>query len=108
MEKRKLATTCGNNLMSSGFCQTSQQKLISELSMITDNTAIVQNTGEWENIHPNKSMPSRATGTRLRLRLSNIFHLDKEEIGLFRILCAGPGTQGKSQEAICQSPRIQR
>src|SRR5450631_3630786 len=68
----------------------------------------VQNTGEWEYIHPNSSMPSKAIGTRLLRRLSNIFHFDNDEIGFFRIFPDGPGTQGSSQEAICQSPRIQR
>ena len=54
------------------------------------------------------SSNSRAAGTRLRRRLSRIFHCDKPESGLAMRRASGPGTRGKSHWVICQSPRIQR
>jgi hypothetical protein len=54
------------------------------------------------------SNTSMATGTRLRRRLSKIFHRDNAEMGLPTRRPDRPGTHGKIQGAICQSPRIQR
>src|SRR5687768_10433567 len=54
------------------------------------------------------SRRSIATGIRLRRRLSKIFHRDKVEIGLWMYRPDRLRTQGSSQAAICQSPRIQR
>ncbi len=54
------------------------------------------------------SSSSIATGTRLRRRLSKIFHRDKAEIGLRTRRPDRPRTRGSSHAAICQSPRIQR
>ena len=46
-------------------------------------------------------------GTRLRRRLSNIFHLNNALKG-FGNLLAADGTLGDSQLSNCQSPRTQR
>src|SRR6266403_1579819 len=60
-----------------------------------------------------QSQPARrratvAGGTRLRRKLSKIFHRLKAESGLGSTLPAPTGTRGFSQSMICQSPRIQR
>ena len=49
-----------------------------------------------------------AAGTKLRRRLSKIFQRDSADRGLRSERPAKPGTRGKSQRRICQSPRIQR
>src|SRR5665213_1003064 len=99
---------CGNMCTSSGFLQTSQKKLTTEGSTRITKTEMVQNIGEPEQSQPNKNINNKATGTRLRRRLSKIFHLDKGEIGFLTRRWDPPGTHGQSQLAICQSPRIQR
>jgi len=47
-------------------------------------------------------------GSRLRRRLSKIFHQERAEIGFPTLRAARPRTLGSNQAAICQSPRIQR
>ena len=47
-------------------------------------------------------------GIKLRLMLSNIFQRDKPEMGFLYQCLSTPGTNGKNQEKICQSPRVQR
>ena len=47
-------------------------------------------------------------GTRLRRRLSNIFHQPSFVTVLRTRFFPGAGTEGSSHPAICQSPRIQR
>lgn len=75
--------------------------------MIAD-TAIVQKKEEGNTIHPNNIKTVSANGTRLLLMLSNIFHLDKADNGFLFHFFPGKGANGKNQENICQSPRIQR
>src|SRR5665647_2723940 len=91
-------------------------------------TSRVQNhTGPGPNSQPPASRASSDGGTRLRLRLSKIFHTSKavswfgwrsalapfgpfdpfnpvEPFGSFNL--DGAGTCGSSQPASCQSPRI--
>ena len=54
------------------------------------------------------SSSSCAGGTRLRRRLSKPFHHASADSVLGRRFPPGPGTLGRSQPAICQSPLIQR
>ena len=68
----------------------------------------VQNHENGNTNHPNKNNKVSASGVMLRLRLSNIFHFDKPEIGfLLNVLCY-PVTKGNIHAAICQSPLIHR
>ena len=55
-----------------------------------------------------KKKAMSAIGTRLRRRLSKIFHHDNAEIGLRIPRPSASGTRGSSHGKICQSPRIQR
>ena len=71
-------------------------------------TAKVQNQAGDKTVQPSSNSRVNAGGTRLRRRLSKIFHRDSPESGFFRRLPSRPGTPGSSQRAICQSPRIQR
>ncbi len=73
----------------------------------TNIVAVALTRGPAKSHAPSKSS-SIATGTRLRRRLSKIFHHDKAEIGFFTLLPSAPGTLGNSHRAICQSPRIHR
>ena len=56
---------------------------------------------------PSTRKLNNSTGVRLRRRLSRIFHRDSPESGL-AALPRSVGTRLPNQEAICQSPRIQR
>ncbi len=56
--------------------------------------------------HPNNNNKRKDNGTRLRLILSNIFHLDNDESGLRCNFLSAPFTHGNTQLAICQSPLI--
>ena len=58
--------------------------------------------------HEPSTTASIAGGTRLRRRLSKIFQRDKADIGLGPTCPERPLTDGSSQRAICQSPRIHR
>src|SRR5919201_5036742 len=64
--------------------------------------------GEGVRNQPAKRRPTVASGTRLRRRLSTIFHRLKAESGLGSTLPPPTGTRDFSQSIICQSPRIQR
>ena len=58
---------------------------------------------------PTSSNASSAGGTRLRRRLSKIFHRDEQRERIRDALSRRrPEPAGESQAAICQSPRIQR
>ena len=68
----------------------------------------VQKNGSCRKIHAMRRKRNAAGATRLRLRLSNIFHCER---GVSGFLCGSgelPGTDEKSHGAICQSPRIHR
>ena len=71
-------------------------------------TARVHNQSGDKTVQPSSNSSVSAAGTRLRRRLSKIFHRDSTESGFFRRRPPRPGTPGSSQRAICQSPRIQR
>ncbi len=71
-------------------------------------TVSVQKKEERNTNQSNNSSKVSAIGTRLRLMLSNIFQRDNPEIGFLYKCLFSPGTTGKIQEKICQSPRIQR
>jgi hypothetical protein len=59
-------------------------------------------------VHPNSRSNVKAAGTRLRRRLSKIFHCDSIDSGFRSLLPSGPLTYRLSHPASCQSPRIQR
>ncbi|MEI8003107.1 MAG: hypothetical protein WCG94_02105, partial [Methanothrix sp.] len=69
-------------------------------------TTAVQNLGCSSSNHANDNSKIWAGFTRLRRRLSRIFHRDSPEIGLSMTRPPGPGTRMSSQLAICQSPLI--
>ena len=71
-------------------------------------TAIVQNQREpGSTVQPATSSASSVGATRLRRRLSRIFQRPMSGSGL-RLRPRRDGTNGNSQNRICQSPRIQR
>ena len=59
-------------------------------------------------IQPSKSKRKEAGSTRLRRRLSNIFHRETTERGLGTRCPDSSGTSGSSHSVICQSPLNQR
>ena len=71
-------------------------------------TASVQNQGRGNSVQPNSSSSVNPAGTRLRRRLSKIFHCESPESGLRWRPAPVRGTRVSSHDAICQSPRIQR
>jgi hypothetical protein len=52
----------------------------------------VQNQADDKTVQPSSNSSVNAAGTRLRRRLSKIFHRDSSESGFFRRLPSGPGT----------------
>src|SRR5580704_8613287 len=71
--------------------------------------ASVHSHGGRDNMNqPTTSNRNMAGSTRLRRRLSNIFHHEISEIGLGTGLPDSSGTSRSSHSAICQSPRSQR
>ena len=71
-------------------------------------TVKVQNQGLARQHQAISNKSVAAAGTKLRRRLSKIFQRESAERGLRSERPAGPGTRGRSQRRICQSPRIQR
>jgi hypothetical protein len=70
--------------------------------------ARVQAPNDGISVQPSENNTTRPVGTRLRRKLSRIFHCDRKERGFFSFSPPGPGTRGSNHDAICQSPRIQR
>ena len=68
----------------------------------------VQNQADGRTVQPRSNRSVKAADTRLRRKLSKIFHRDSPESGFFWRCGPGPGTPGSSHRAMCQSPRIQR
>ena len=58
--------------------------------------------------HPKTRSRNVAGSTRLRRKLSRIFHREISEMGLAHARPASSGTSASSHPAICQSPRSQR
>ncbi len=71
-------------------------------------TISVQNHGDDKMVHPNSKTSVSAIGTKLRLRLSNIFHHDKSDKGFLRDAPFTFGIIGITHGSSCQSPRTQR
>ena len=71
-------------------------------------TATIQKKEEGKTINPNNSRIVSAIGKRLRLMLSTIFQRDNADSGFLIQRLSAPLMNGKNQEKICQSPRIQR
>ena len=75
-------------------------------------TTTVQSHADEERVQLSSKSSVSATGTKLRRRLSKIFHWDSAVSGFFlgRVgeLAGLAGTRRSSHDAICQSPRIQR
>src|SRR5450759_5019953 len=75
-------------------------------------TTKVQNQAGDKMVQPSSNRSVNVAGTRLRRRLSKIFHWDSVESGF----CSRPvsesarlpGTRYSDHDAICQAPRIQR
>src|ERR1035437_4544366 len=95
-------------MTSLGFLIVSHTELIKIGTTIIPETVIIQNKEEGNTINPINIRVVSATGTRLRLKLPNIFQRDNPEIGLLHQCIPGPGTNGKNQLKIWQSPRTQR
>src|SRR5215213_5797961 len=71
-------------------------------------TTAVQNHVNGSTNHPNNRSDVKASGVTLRLRLSNIFHLDIAD-SLFLTRCPLlSGIKGSIHAPICQSPLIHR
>ena len=100
--------TCDVNVMSSGLlisCHTAAAIRGKRTIMVT---TAVQNQGKGSTNHPTNNSNVNASGVRLRLRLSNIFHLDNAD-NLFFIKCPLlSGMKGSIHAPICQSPLIHR
>src|SRR5215211_4006653 len=99
--------------MCSGKSTGLRSKCASALNTVGSKSTLVTKINEaaaraGERNQETSSNTSIATGVRLRRRLSKIFHRDKAEIGLRAYRPDRLRTQGSSQAAICQSPRIQR
>ena len=62
-------------------------------------TARVQNQGGDRTVQPSSNSRVNAAGTRLRRRLSKIFHRDSPESGFFRRPPPRPGTRGSSHRS---------
>src|SRR5205814_9839773 len=71
--------------------------------------AIVQFRAETGNISQLRRNSRKVAGsTKLRRKLSSIFHCETSEIGLGTLRPVSSGTRDNSQLVICQSPRSQR
>ena len=75
---------------------------------ITAITATVQNQGLGIRAQHISSMAVSTAGITLRRKLSSSFQRDSALTGFFSRLPCALGTVGRSQAAICQSPRVQR
>lgn len=101
--------TCVRHVRSRDFRAASAQVAANTGSNSRTSTNEVQNpagAGATSQLPSNSN--NSAGGTRLRRRLSNIFHQAKAVSVLAERLPDAPSTRGNSQPAICQSPRIQR
>ena len=105
---RVVYAMCCLKITSAGFLNNSLKKLTTAGKIIIMVTASVQNHAAVEIVQPNINNSKRHNGTRLRRRLSNIFHFDRAERGFLRNFPSGPLTKGNTQPAICQSPLIHR
>src|SRR5436190_13634083 len=95
-------------MISGGFILNSHARFISTGNSIIKRTKEVHNQGTEEIIQPKNKRKIYANGTILRLRLSNIFHLESNESLLICNFLSPPFTNGNIQLPICQSPLIQR
>jgi len=106
---RTTAPACSGQARSSGLLTRAETAPKSVERPTTPKTSSVQRSvGCVPAIQPATSSRKSAGGTRLRLRLSAIFHMDSAESGFRFQLLTGPGTHGRTHAAICQSPRIHR
>src|SRR5579871_3673409 len=95
-------------MTSFGFRIASQTEATKIGKTIITDTIIVQYNDDGSETQPITMSIVNAIGTRLRLRLSIIFHRDNPEIGFLYKRLPLPGTNGKTQAKICQSPLTQR
>ena len=100
--------TCWRINTSWGFSTTSHTTLINVGRKIADSTATVQNKGLGIKAQHSSSMVVSTAGTTLRRRLSSSFQRESTGSGLGSRLPLADGTDGSSQAANCQSPRVQR
>src|SRR5689334_21465432 len=108
LKVRVVKIRCCENTTSSGFMHNSQTRpTATGMNMINKNPS-VQNQGADEMIQPKISKKRNDKGTRLRRRLSNIFHLDSNERPFLCNFLSDPFTKGNIHVAICQSPLTQR
>ena len=92
--------------ISFGFHIALQSEVSADGTNIIAAMAKVKIHGLGNRIQPINNKTTCVMGVTLRLRLSKIFHLDNAEIGFPLDRPSGPGTNGKNQFPICQSPRI--
>ena len=78
------------------------------LGIAMASVAAVHTPGVPETNQPSKSSSNDATGTRLLRRLSKIRQRLMMDRGFGVRRPSRPGTRGRIQRAICQSPRVQR
>ena len=104
--ERLVYAMCCRKTTSSGFLKSSHKKLIPEGNTMMMVTAKVQNHAMEEKTHPYNNKSIKQRGTKLRRRLSNIFHFESAESGFLCSFLSMPGTNGNTHLAICQSPRI--
>ena len=76
------------------FFNTSRAEVIAEGISIIPITDSVQNNGEDRHNHPKSSKSVNAGAIKLRLRLSSIFHRERNERGFFSDEPSGAGTRG--------------
>ena len=99
---------CDKILMSSGLLISCHPAAAISGNRTMIVTTAVQNHENGSTNHPTNNNKVRASGVTLRLRLSNIFHLDNAD-NLFFIKCPLlSGIKGSIHAPICQSPLIHR
>src|SRR6218665_1868697 len=99
---------CARILRSEGLCASCHPAPATKGNVIMTVTENVQNQGCSNTIQPSSNNSSKDTGSRLRRRLSIIFHRDKRDNLLGLIAPPATVTKGSIQAPICQSPLIQR
>src|SRR5512138_486348 len=96
------AERCRPHRTSSGFLTASKQEMIREGKTTIPITIPVQSKAGDRTVQPRRSRSESASGTRLRLRLSNIFQRDNPESGFPDKCPPGPVTNGRSHRTSCQ------
>ena len=99
---------CILQVCSSGFLITFQLPVSTGGTSYSDVIKAVQKRGSTKPFHAAKKRRNVTGVTRLLLRLSNIFHRERNESGFICFFESESWTDGNSQGNICQSPLIHR